>query len=81
MHALEMLATVKSYLWSLTKILAVVLCVFAFSPTVLSPDKPTPAVWGLPVSLGLGIGVSLGLLVLVIVGALVAPSEAPKGDD
>lgn len=77
-----MRANVKnSNLWALTQLLVVALCVFAFSPFVLSPGTSTPEFFGLPRSLGLGLLVSLGFLVLLILGALFAPGDDSRKKD
>lgn len=61
-------------MWSIIRILAVTLCVFAFTPWVVSPEVYTPMVLGLPYSLGAGILVSVALIGLVVLGAIFAPS-------
>ena len=61
-------------MWMIIRILVVAICVFAFSPVVVSPKVHTPLVIGLPFSLGAGILVSTALIGLVILGAIFAPS-------
>ena len=61
-------------MWMTIQILTVALCVFAFTPWVVSPKVYTPLILGLPYSLGAGILVSVALLGLVILGAMFAPS-------
>lgn len=71
----------KNTPWTVIKVATVLLCVFAFSPFVLSPADHTPYIIGMPFSLGVGIIISLGLIVLVILGAYFAPPTEDEKEE
>lgn len=62
----------KENIWTIIKLVTIILCMVAFSPIVVSPREHLPYLIGLPFSLGAGILVSIGLILLVILGACFA---------
>ncbi len=71
----------KNTPWTVIKLATVLLCVFAFSPFVISPAVYTPYILGMPFSLGIGIIISLCLIVLVILGAYFAPPAESEEEE
>lgn len=64
--------------WNACIACAVVLFLFSFSPIVLSPENPAPALLGIPRTLWLGLLAYVGLVAVTYIGTRVHPDESDK---
>jgi len=64
--------------WNACIACAVLLFLFSFSPIVLSPGEPSPALLGIPRTLWLGLAAYIALVVVTYIGTRVHPDEDDK---
>lgn len=62
-------------MWFTIRATAVLISLLAFTPLVISPNKTTPPLLGVPYTLWVGIAISISLIVLIILGAIFSPSN------
>ncbi len=61
--------------WNVCIACAVLLFLFSFSPIVLSPGDPSPALLGIPRTLWLGLLTYIALVAVTYIGTRVHPDE------
>jgi hypothetical protein len=66
--------------WNICIACAVLLFLFSFSPIVLSPGEPSPALLGIPRTLWLGLLAYIALVAVTYIGTRVHPDETDKSE-